>query len=171
MVSCPIPSLHTSSSTLDGYVLLSFSHKNSVLINELLTNFNVQNLGGSQMAMLMDFYLPRTRANRLTFSQRILGISTGLKAIFTPTFALLLLIVDALSLAFGLPATSITDKQTLILVLRLQCVSILIGWLYKLHMGLFVGYQFCTKELGSVTYMDPCKFTTSNFLPFVFHMK
>lgn len=115
------------------------------------------------MAILMDFYLPR-RANRLTFLQRLLGISTGLKAIFTPTFALLSLVVDALSLAFGVPATSITDKQTLIMLLRLQCVSVLMGWLYKLHMGLFVGYQFCTKELGSVTYMDPCKSFTSKFL-------
>lgn len=116
------------------------------------------------MAILMDFYLPR-RASRLTFLQRLLGISTGLKAIFTPTFALLSLVVDALSLAFGVPATSITDKQTLILLLRLQCVSVLMGWFYKLHMGLFVGYQFCTKELGSVTYMDPCKFSTCKVLP------
>lgn len=109
------------------------------------------------MAILLDFYLPRTRANRFTFGQRILGISTGLDAIFTPTFALLLLAVDALGLVLGLPATSITDKQTLILVLRLQCGSVLMSWLYKLHLGLFTGYQFTTTQLGNVTYMDPCK--------------
>lgn len=109
------------------------------------------------MAILLDFYLPRTNLNRFTLGQRVLGISTGLDAIFTPTFALLLLVVDALGLVLGLPATSITEKQTLILVLRLQCGSVLMGWLYKLHLGLFTGYQFTTTQLGNVTYMDPCK--------------
>lgn len=116
------------------------------------------------MAILLDFYLPRTKAYRFTFGQRILGIATGLDAIFTPTFALLLLAVDALGLVLGLPATSITDKQTLILVLRLQCGSVLMGWLYKVHLGLFTGYQFSTTQLGNVTYMDPCKFYPSPFL-------
>lgn len=69
----------------------------------------------------------------MTFMQHILGISTGFKAIFTPTFALLLLVVDALSLALGLPATFIADKQTLILVLCLQCVSVLMGALHDSH--------------------------------------
>lgn len=30
---------------------------NAVLVSEGLTDFNMQNLGGSQMAFLMDFYL------------------------------------------------------------------------------------------------------------------
>ena len=82
---------------------------------------------------------------------------------FLPIASTLTMILLPIFLFKGYHMMYFQDVAQIKMLLRLKCLSVLVGWLHGLHLSLLVGYQSIVQEGSNAIWMSPCKCLNQSF--------
>lgn len=116
----------------------------------------METVGGAQMAVALRCCASKSRTGLLTIKQRILN-GTHQLGRFEPIGEAIGLLVSPLLLCIGFQAMPYHDMSQLALLLRLQALEVLFGWLFMLSRSPVMGYQCSLGGACSKRWMSPCK--------------
>lgn len=103
-------------------------------------------------------FLDRSRTKQLTIGQRLQGAANTISAIFTPLSTTLSLITTPIALFMGYPFVQFRSEAEMLMLLRLNCLTVLTYWLNTLHLSILVGYQLSLGAAASTLWMAPCQY-------------